>query len=317
MNGEIFLAYVEQCSRRPLPLATSSSWTISAATRSRACAGRSRRAAGAWSTCRLTALISTRSSRPSPSSRRCSGKSLPAPSPLYGTLSATSLAASPPTNAPTISPTPDMFHSNGIRSSKDERIDEAIRVAVTSQSTRKRITSKLMNELATALILRAVAEDRGKVDQIRRYLRHAFSKSAHRDAWQATGRSTEQLVNHALAEVREAIGNGDTGEPGPASLELAIRASYPLVVSGRLNADRGSSGNEQPDRRTPGEVLDAMRRSVQGVHQLGQALRDFAENNRIRAVEENGGVKRLTDGSDDQTVNDIYLQRELPPPGKA
>ncbi|MDK1390157.1 hypothetical protein QN219_31120 [Sinorhizobium sp. 7-81] len=37
----------------------------------------------------------------------------------------------------------------------DDRVDEAIRVAVTSQSTRNRITPKLMNELATALILRA------------------------------------------------------------------------------------------------------------------------------------------------------------------
>lgn len=200
---------------------------------------------------------------------------------------------------------------------KDERVDEAIRVAVTSQSTRKRITSKLMNELATALILRAVADDRGKVDQIRRYLRHAFSKSTHRIAWQATGRSTEQLVDQALSEVRESIGNGDTEEPGPASLELAVRASYPLVVSGRLNADRGSSGNDQPDRRTPGEVLDAMRRSLHGVRQLGQALKDFEQSRPLRAVDEDGQVKPTSDGSSDQTVSDIYLRHEFPPPGKA
>ncbi len=200
---------------------------------------------------------------------------------------------------------------------KDERVDEAIRVAVTSQSTRKRITSKLMNELATALILRAVAEDRGKVDQIRRYLRHAFSKATHRIVWQATGRSTEQLVDQALSEVRESIGNGDTEEPGPASLELAVRASYPLVVSGRLNADRGSSGNDQPDRRTPGEVLDAMRRSLHGVRQLGQALQDFERLRPLRAVDENGQVKLTSDGSSDQTVSDIYLRHEFPPPGKA
>jgi hypothetical protein len=201
--------------------------------------------------------------------------------------------------------------------SKDQRVDEAIRVAVTSQSTRKRITSKLMNELATALILRAVADDRGKVDQIRRYLRHAFSKSAHRNTWEATGRSTEQLVHQALEEVRESIGNGNTEEPGPASLELAVRGSYPLVVSGRLNADRGSSGNDQPDRRTPGEVLDAMRRSLQGVRQLGQALQDFERSGPLRAVDENGEVKRTSDGSSDQTLSDIYLRNEFPPPGKA
>jgi hypothetical protein len=200
---------------------------------------------------------------------------------------------------------------------KDERVDEAIRMAVTSQSTRKRITSKLMNELATALILRAVADDRGKVDQIRRYLRHAFSKSTHRIAWQATGRSTEQLVGQALSEVRDSIGNGNTEEPGPASLELAVRAAYPLLVSGRLNADRGSSGNDQPDRRTPGEVLDAMRRSLHGVRQLGQALKDFEQSHPLRAVDEEGRVKRTSDGSSDQTVSDIYLRHEFPPPGKA
>lgn len=200
---------------------------------------------------------------------------------------------------------------------KHDRVGEAIRVAVTSQSTRKRITSKLMNELATALILRAVADDRGKVDQVRRYLRHAFSKSAHRDGWQATGRTTEQLVDQALTEVREAIGNGNVEEPGPASLELAVRASYPLVVSGRLNADRGSSGNEQPDRRTPGEVLDAMRRSLHGVRQLGQALHDFEHMLPLRAVDEDGKLKRTSDGSSDQTVSDIYLRHEFPPPGKA
>lgn len=202
-------------------------------------------------------------------------------------------------------------------SSDEEGVEEAIRVAVTSQSTRKRITSKLMNELATALILRAVADEPAKVDQIRRYLRHAFGKAVHRDEWDATGRTTEQLVKAALDEVREAIGSGSSEEPGPASMELAIRASYPLVVSGRLNADRGTSGNSQPDRRTPGEILDTMRRSIHGVHQLGQALRDFEDGPLLRAVDEQGQVKRLTDDSADQMVSDVYLRNEFPPPGKA
>lgn len=206
---------------------------------------------------------------------------------------------------------------SGLFTNKDERFDEAIRVAVTSQSTRKRITSKLMNELATALVLRAVADDRGKVDQIRRYLRHAFSKSAHRETWEATGRSTDQLVQQALEEVRESIGNGETDEPGPASLELAVRAAFPLVVSGRLNADRGSSGNDQPDRRTPGEVLDAMRRSLHGVRQLGQALHDFEQSRPPRAVDEDGQIKRTLEGSSDQTLSDIYLRNEFPAHGRA
>jgi hypothetical protein len=173
---------------------------------------------------------------------------------------------------------------------------------------------KLMNELATALILRAVASDPGRVDQIRRYLRHAVGKSVRSAAWESTGRATDQLVKEALAEVRNALG---ADEPGSSSLELAVRGAYPLVVSGRLNADRGSANNEQPDRRTPGEVLDAMRRSIQGIHQLGQALRDFADDKPvIRAVDEDGDVKQLADGSADQEINDIYLRNEFPPLGK-
>jgi len=199
----------------------------------------------------------------------------------------------------------------------DDRIDKAIRVAVTSQSTRKRITPKLMNELATALILRAVADEPAKVDQIRRYLRHAFGKSTHRAKWEATARTHDQLMLAALSEVHDAIGAGSTEEPGPASLELAVRASYPLVVTGRLNADRGSSGNDQPDRRSPGEILDAMRRSIHGVRQLGQALLDFETSTPLRAVDESGQVKRLADSSADQTVSDIYLRNEFPPPGRA
>ena len=200
----------------------------------------------------------------------------------------------------------------------DDRITEAIRTAVTSQSTRKRMTPKLWNELATALILRATDDDPARSDQVRRYMRHAFAKSVHGEDWESTDRDTERLVKESLNEVRLSIGDEARPDPGPASLELAVRAAYPLVVSGRLNADRGSRGNAQPDRRTPGEVLDAMRRTIQGVLQLGQALRDFADNGRpIRAVDEDGLVKKLPDNSDDQQVNDVYLRCEFPPAGKA
>lgn len=199
--------------------------------------------------------------------------------------------------------------------SPDVRVAAGIRVAVTSQSTRKRITPKLLNELATALVLRAVSEDRDRVDQIRRYLRHAFSKSVHREDWTATGRATDPLAAAALSEVRGAIAAGERGEPGPASLELSIRGAYPLVVSGRLNADRGTSNNQQPDRRTPGEVLDAMRRSVEGVRQLAQALHDHEAGNAIRAVDGDGEPRVRPDGSE-LLVTDIFLRNEFPPAGR-
>lgn len=199
----------------------------------------------------------------------------------------------------------------------DEEVYEAIRVAVTSQSTRKRMTQKLMNDLATALILRAVDRDRADVDQVRRYLRHAFGKAAHRrGAWKATSRSIADLEAAALREVTQAIAS-DADEPGPASVELAVRAAFPLVVDGRLSADRGTSGNAQPDRRTPGEVLDAMRRRPQGVRQLGQALRDYSEGKSIRAVDEDGSVRTLEGSAEEQVLSDVWLRNEFPPAGKA
>jgi hypothetical protein len=200
--------------------------------------------------------------------------------------------------------------------SADAEVNEGVRVAVTSQSTRKRITTKLRNDLATALILRALSENAGKVDQVRRYLRHAYAKSVHTQNWKATQRSTEVLVKEALREVLRSIGDATVTEPGPASLELSVRAAYPLIVAGALNADRGTANNDQPDRRIPGEVLDAMRRTVQGVHQLGQALRDFADEEPIRAVDEAGEIIQRRDGNGAQVVTDTYLRVTFPPPGK-
>jgi hypothetical protein len=197
----------------------------------------------------------------------------------------------------------------------DERVNEAIRVAVTSQSTRKRITPKLRNELATALIMRSLAEDPAKIDQVRRYMRHAFGKAVHGKQWESTERDTEVLAREAKAELLRSD-DGTMLEPGVASLELAVRAAYPLVTTGTLNADRGTRSNDQPDRRAPGEVLDAMRRTIQGVHQLAQGLLDFKFGRPIRAVDENGAIRKRADGSGDRIITDFYLRDEFPPPGK-
>lgn len=200
--------------------------------------------------------------------------------------------------------------------SKHPEYTEAIRVAVTSQSTRKKITSALSNELATALILRSVAGEPARTDQIRRYMRHAFGKAVHKETWQSTGRNAGDLVAAALSELRESIAAGRPLDNAPASIELAVRAAYPLLVQGRLNADRGSSNNEQPDRRTPGEVLDAMRQTQQGVMQLGQALVDFHAGISLRAVDELGDVVQRHDGAGALAISDVYLRNEFPPAGK-
>jgi hypothetical protein len=195
-------------------------------------------------------------------------------------------------------------------------VREAIRVAVTSQSTRKNVNQSLLNALATALILRAVADDPGRLDQARRYLRKAFGKAVHAGNWVPTGRDTDNLVADALVEVRAATVAGRVDEPGPSTLELAVRSALPLVIDGRLSGDRGTANNLQPDRRTPGEVLEAMRQTSQGIQQLGQALRDHAAGRATRVVDELGNIAVDEDGGE-RIVNDTYLRGEFPPPGKS
>ncbi len=198
----------------------------------------------------------------------------------------------------------------------EPHVREAIRVAVTSQSTRKNVNQGLLNALATALVLRAVADDPGRLDQARRYLRKAFGKAVHSGDWAPTGRDTDALVVDAMEEVRAAMVAGRIDEPGPSTLELAVRSALPLVIDGRLSGDRGTANNDQPDRRLPGEVLDAMRQTPHGVQQLGQALRDHAAGRPIRVVDEDGLVAVDEEGAE-KVVNDTYLRGEFPPPGKS
>lgn len=194
---------------------------------------------------------------------------------------------------------------------------EALRLAVTSQSTRKQIRPRLRNELATALIIRALVIEPRQADRLRRYLREAYGASIYRLSWKATNRDLATLAKEALAEVRAPRGNGWSDDIGPASLELAVRATFPLIATGSLNADRGTANNDQPDRRTPGEIVEAMRLREQGIHQLRQVIEDYAKDKPLCAVDEIGQVLRLADDSGDVPLNDIYLRSEFPPYGTA
>ncbi|MEV7046591.1 hypothetical protein [Amycolatopsis sp. NPDC051061] len=192
---------------------------------------------------------------------------------------------------------------------RDPHTHEAVRVAITSQSTRKKTSPKLLFELATSLVLRSVSEDDSRLrERVRKYLKVAFSSELAKELWKATFRSTDELTAAALAEA-------ESGNPGPATLELAARGAYPLVVGGRLTADRGTQNNDQPDRRNPGEVIDRMRAMPHGVHQLRQALEDFSAKRRIRMVDMKGQVERNAEGRD-VVARDADLRRRFRPAGE-
>ncbi|MDA8301164.1 MAG: hypothetical protein M0005_06385 [Actinomycetota bacterium] len=194
----------------------------------------------------------------------------------------------------------------------DPVVHQTIRVAITGQTTKQRITNKLKLEVAAALILRAVsAEDEGqKVSDIYRALQTGFADVLASEPWRATYRPTEEVVESALSELERGVENG------PASLELAARAAYPLVVRRQLFPDRGTKDNDQVDRRQPGTVIDRMRTNDWGVRQLGQALTDHADGGRIRAVSPAGEPIPLDNGDGDQLVTDNWLRQTFPPPGR-
>jgi hypothetical protein len=191
---------------------------------------------------------------------------------------------------------------------RDPQTHEAVRVAITTQSTRKNTSPKLLFELATSLVLRSLPEeDARRRERIRKYLKEAFSNDLAKEDWEATFRGVEELAAAALSEAA-------SGKSGPATRELAARSAYPLIVDGRLTADRGTQNNDQPDRSKPGEVIERMRATPHGVHQLRQALMDFGNGRRIRAVDDSGQVERNVEGRE-VIAKEADLRRRFPRPG--
>ncbi|TCB93506.1 hypothetical protein E0H26_22350 [Micromonospora zingiberis] len=196
--------------------------------------------------------------------------------------------------------------------SDDQLVRDAIRDAVTRQSTRKRITKNVRVNLAVALIVRAVAGEGANPDRVRRYMQHGFV--AVRDRYfKPTHRDADVILTDALDELDQ----DPAGEPGPARLDLAARSAYPLIATLSLWADRGTQNNPNADdRRRPGEVIDTMLTSRLGIRQLHRAIVDH-HNGRstLRAVNEDGSIRRTEDRAQDQILNDVYLRSTFPKPG--
>ncbi len=192
--------------------------------------------------------------------------------------------------------------------STDTKIQHAIRAAVTAQSTRRQIRNKLKDQMATALAMRALADGDRHRERIRKYLRDGVAQDWHRRPWKATQRSVDDLETAALSEMSQL--ESIDAEPGPASLELAARAMFPLITGLHLHADKGTANNPSPDRRNPGQVLDAMRRTPGGVRQLARALRDAAAGQKVILVDEKG--QPVLEGNKAKVARDQDLRERFP-----
>lgn len=205
--------------------------------------------------------------------------------------------------------------------SRDDAFQNAIRTAVTAQSTRKQTSPKLMKELAAVLVLRGVDLPPREAEQKRKYLIKAIPAAAERRGkdpvdWHATGKSHEQLMLEALDEVSESQ-NAGKEVSSPASVELAIRSALPLIANNALSGIRGFNRSENSDERAPALVIDAMRQTKRGVRQLGEVLREYAEGiKNFRAVDAAGNDIVGHQPGEPVYIGDAFLREEYPDPGK-
>jgi hypothetical protein len=204
---------------------------------------------------------------------------------------------------------------------RDDAFKIAIRNAVTAQSTRKQSSPKLMKELAAVLILRGLDLSPREAEQKRKYLIASIPPAVERRGtasvhWQATARPHDQLMLDSLEEIRHAR-TGGKDEPGPASVELAVRSILPLIAANALTGVRGFDRDGTSDGRSPASVIDAMRRTNRGVRQLGELLREHAQGKKaFRAVDAAGNDVIGEDPSQPIHLSDSYLRAEYPDPAK-
>jgi hypothetical protein len=137
--------------------------------------------------------------------------------------------------------------------------------------------------------------------------------------WAVTGRTPDQLLAAALAELSAA----DDSASWAARLELAALAQFHLTRTGALRREAfGSGGQPEVDKRGPGEILAAMLTDELGVRLLYQAVVDGRAGVRPRVVDHTGAlVKGRTAGTvviddpdgADVEINDGWLRYEAFP----
>jgi hypothetical protein len=190
----------------------------------------------------------------------------------------------------------------------DPSIHQAIRVAITSQTTRQKIQNKYKLRVAAALIMRSVIvkSEGGRAPDVHKVLGVGFPDALATASWNASFRGTSDVLADALGEL-------EAGEDlGPNSLELAARGAYALVTTRHLLGDLGT-GRGQPDRRDPSLVVDQMRLSRRGLQQLAVAVEDARTGQVIRPVDDNG---QPDVGEHGDAVTDSWLRSTFPPPGR-
>jgi hypothetical protein len=145
--------------------------------------------------------------------------------------------------------------------------------------------------------------DNKALDQVIKVLTDG-GQIAMASTWKPTNRSLSVLTRAALKEA-------ETGEPSPASTELAVRALYYVALHDVLKVPRNDRGIGS-DRRKVGDVLKAMTESPYGVQQLVSIVKDGRAGRQPRLREADGTVTPNGEKRDTYLSN-LQLRYELFP----
>jgi hypothetical protein len=137
------------------------------------------------------------------------------------------------------------------------------------------------------------------------YLRTTHLAQYAKYQWSVTGRSPDELLEGALAE----LGRPEAEQESPYAwrnrLELAALAQYHLTAYGALKRDPMGGSNADSDRRSPYEVLGLMLGDQRGLRLLRQAVVDGRAGVAPRLVDADGQIVHGTvDASGDVTEDD-------------
>lgn len=166
-----------------------------------------------------------------------------------------------------------------------ESISKAVADGVRSASFQRRVKREAKGDSVAALALRAFDPEKSDDD---RAVRAAMPRAMRTPAfyvtgkagngrWSVTERDPDELRDAALKEMAQ-------GKKGPATLELAALAMWPLVTSGDLRRGKAKSRTDG-DPRDPEQILDGLMSSERGIRVLHRAAADDLDGLRPRQID--------------------------------
>jgi hypothetical protein len=124
-------------------------------------------------------------------------------------------------------------------------------------------------------------------------MRAAYLRTTHLPAytarrWEVTGRTPDELLDGALAELERPEAEQGNPDAWRNRLELAVLAQYHLTAYEALKRD--PMGNTDADQRSPQEILGLMLQDERGLRLLRQAIIDGRAGIDPRLVDEEGQI---------------------------